>query len=413
MGKSYETWIRIDNRTDHDMTLHVSDVDNHDWEGHSRPDENLKNKIVSVNGLIREREEINAHAKTNMFTLTVSMGNNDKMPIRVDQRKAREEQHSQTLVWKGAHGAYVGVVESIREEGKPTLRISIGKRTGTLKFIVLGDPHIHMGNHENNVVSGRVRDHIKQRGDYPDIDYAFIVGDLTNNAGVTQEKGYTDLWNNNGFHPLICDGYGNHDMEYAAGSHADIAALIRRRNEERRKSPLVKDFNTSENRLHYSFAGLIDRVKLHFIMLNLCPTAGESSNREQNSSRALEYLEERLGCIPATDPIFLFHHYGWELPDYNETPDRWWSKAQRDAYLEKLSGHRIAGIFYGHLHTTQKSDNIDKPYRGFCCGRTQTPPGSYVLAHVEADSGNGELDVMVENIEAGQKKSVTLDKYTC
>jgi cytolysin (calcineurin-like family phosphatase) len=45
--------------------------------------------------------------------------------------------------------------------------------------------------------------------------------------------------------------------------------------------------------------------------------------------------------------VFIFHHYGM---DAFGTQDRWWTKAQRDAYRDTIRPYNVAAIFAGHSH---------------------------------------------------------------
>lgn len=54
------------------VRLGVTNVDNHDWDGNSRPDKNLNGVTLSPNEKICRRLEINCYASNSAFTLTVN-----------------------------------------------------------------------------------------------------------------------------------------------------------------------------------------------------------------------------------------------------------------------------------------------------------------------------------------------------
>lgn len=64
----------------------VSEVDNYDWDGQSRPDKNFAGCRISNNNSRCQREEINTHAKSSPFKLTLTFSDGTDLTFRTDQR---------------------------------------------------------------------------------------------------------------------------------------------------------------------------------------------------------------------------------------------------------------------------------------------------------------------------------------
>lgn len=67
----------------------VSDIDDHDWDGDSRPDHNIDGKSINQGKEVNEREEINTMAlKGNMVTIEFLLSNGDSFAHRFNQGNA-------------------------------------------------------------------------------------------------------------------------------------------------------------------------------------------------------------------------------------------------------------------------------------------------------------------------------------
>lgn len=276
-----------------------------------------------------------------------------------------------------------------------------------LSFYVFSDPHFSQDDkktdYKSNVqIQYRLRDHLMAQKGYWQADYVFITGDLSNVAKTHEGKLYTDTWfpdlcNLDEYHPILCDGYGNHDMESNFGQFLDMAGLIKDHNIKRKEAIRNKSFVTNtlgDPGLHYTWKAVRRTQKerkehlIHFFMLNLLPTSGCDDNREHNSNCALDFLKSELSKISFEDPIFLFHHYGFFLPD-TETPNRWWTQQQMEIYLDCLKKHTVAGIFYGHLHYNENGNNKTMhmgDIQSFMCGGGRH--GEYVSVRAKILDGD-------------------------
>jgi len=86
---SKKSFFKLTNNTKNTAELKVSNIDNNDWDGNSRPDHNLNGRIVNPMTNITEREELNANATSRMFTLQVHFKEDDgtanDIHMRIDQ----------------------------------------------------------------------------------------------------------------------------------------------------------------------------------------------------------------------------------------------------------------------------------------------------------------------------------------
>lgn len=88
---SIHTRLIIRNLTAIDISkMIVNEIDDHDWDGDSRPDHNIHGKGIPAYEMIDEREEINRFATSNMVTIEFQFSNGDSFKYRFDQRKAIE-----------------------------------------------------------------------------------------------------------------------------------------------------------------------------------------------------------------------------------------------------------------------------------------------------------------------------------
>lgn len=85
---SRKTGVLIRNATPYVVRLGISEIDNFDWDGVSRPDKNIDGRVLISNQAMKEREEINAVASKCMYQLTFYFDNGDSIRQRFDQKKA-------------------------------------------------------------------------------------------------------------------------------------------------------------------------------------------------------------------------------------------------------------------------------------------------------------------------------------
>ncbi|CAK7034610.1 metallophosphoesterase family protein [Saezia sanguinis] len=269
------------------------------------------------------------------------------------------------------------------------------REINAIKFFVLSDVHIQADREDSQSIhSYQIRDAMLRTPDYHTYDFIFLPGDLVNTTSNNYDEMYGYLWpckEDLPNQPLLCDGFGNHDMIYSGGHSCDIAQLIRDRNTIRKNilKENIEIYDTdpcdSANGLHYMIRTKLRETKVYFFMLNLLPTTGygygddDGQIRERNGSNALTFLKKKLSTIEdKSSPVFLFHHYGFELPD-SENPNRYWSLEERQTYLAALQGYKVKGIFYGHAHVTRKDEswknneirNYDPPKNIWIAGGVQ------------------------------------------
>lgn len=309
-----------------------------------------------------------------------------------------------------------GVIQSVsweksQNEGRGTQNIylynQVERYTDRVKFFVLSDTHISEDDDDNPACcSVKIRDHMMSQPDFPKHKYIFIPGDLLKDCTNKQDDRYCDIWQcaDRKFSPLLCDGYGNTDMDIRFGSHCDVSELIRDRNKTRATALADKGFVTNTipscaADLHYTWKDTLNyndgtekkTLTIHFYMLNLKPASGCNDDRKQNASCSLEFLKEHLPTSK-NEPIFLFHHYGFLYPVVNGYEEKYFFDDEVSLYLETIKDYPVAGIFYGHLHQTLDDQSLraaDYPnaafgtIHSFCCGGVQ---GSCHHEYVQAEA---------------------------
>ena len=87
---SQESYLKIVNHTQYEMSITVDGTDNYDWDGNSRPDHNFNNVDISPYSSRKEREELNRWCKFAWFTMHINFSNGDNIVIRNDQRDGRK-----------------------------------------------------------------------------------------------------------------------------------------------------------------------------------------------------------------------------------------------------------------------------------------------------------------------------------
>ncbi|CAF1525794.1 unnamed protein product, partial [Adineta steineri] len=92
-GNSHETYLELENDSDKPLKIEVSEVDNYDWDGDSRPDHTFNGVEIPPHDKVKHRQEINAKSSKAMSTMKFSQDDEVVIDIRVDQwhAKAKEE----------------------------------------------------------------------------------------------------------------------------------------------------------------------------------------------------------------------------------------------------------------------------------------------------------------------------------
>ncbi len=239
-----------------------------------------------------------------------------------------------------------------------------------IQFYVAGDSHIEEETGRQTCLASQamLRD-MKERKDYRDHSFLFVVGDLTSSTKYQQKENYVNLYTlNKKSKPdqecILCDGLGNHDV-YSRGlnfGHKQMYGLIKSRNKDREKIfDGDFDYGGDSDKLHYHIKRSVCGEKVHFIHLNLIPTdryvLKTSGGQNIDGKDALTYLRYCLATISSTEPVFLFHHIGFVR--FDEEESKWWTKEDREAYLTALDSHTVAGIFFGHVHEIKKVESFD------------------------------------------------------
>ncbi len=86
-----KTYLSITNETTQRFTISVSQVDSYDWEGKNRPDRNFEGKTVAPGETLKEQEDLNSHAKSAWFRLTLTFSSGQTISFRSDQYNALEK----------------------------------------------------------------------------------------------------------------------------------------------------------------------------------------------------------------------------------------------------------------------------------------------------------------------------------
>lgn len=103
---SKATYLTIVNDTSMAMTIAVTETDNYDWDGSSRPDHNFQNVTIAAHSSVKNREELNYYAKSAWYRMTITFTNGQKITFRNDQQDAFKDLNrmyqcnSGYLVWQ-------------------------------------------------------------------------------------------------------------------------------------------------------------------------------------------------------------------------------------------------------------------------------------------------------------------------
>ena len=87
---STATYLAVQNLTPNNAAVSISETDDFDWDGNSRPDAegNFNHVNIASNDTRNEREEVNSNAKSAWFRMTLVFTNDDVISFRNDQRDA-------------------------------------------------------------------------------------------------------------------------------------------------------------------------------------------------------------------------------------------------------------------------------------------------------------------------------------
>ncbi|CAF4250526.1 unnamed protein product [Adineta steineri] len=92
---SHETYLELENDSDKPLKIEVSEVENSDWDGDSRPDQKFNGVEIPPHDKVKHRQEINAKSSTAMSTMKFSQDDEVVIDIRVDQCHAKAIQEKQ------------------------------------------------------------------------------------------------------------------------------------------------------------------------------------------------------------------------------------------------------------------------------------------------------------------------------
>ena len=110
LGNSAESYLQIENQTDEKLTIEVSEVDNHDWDGDSRPDHEgtgFQNASIDPQQSIEKRQEMNAKSSTAMSTMKFFVDEEERFDFRVDQWNSYVEQDDNYELANGYNAHFV------------------------------------------------------------------------------------------------------------------------------------------------------------------------------------------------------------------------------------------------------------------------------------------------------------------
>lgn len=85
---SKESYLEIKNSTKQNFSISVSEVDNYDWDGNSRPDHNFQGVTIQPETSNKQREELNKYAKSAWFRMTLNFAGGQTATFRNDQYDA-------------------------------------------------------------------------------------------------------------------------------------------------------------------------------------------------------------------------------------------------------------------------------------------------------------------------------------
>lgn len=97
-GNSHETYLELMNDSNGPLVIEVSEVDNHDWDGNSRPDHQFQGAVIPPRNSIKHRQEINAKSSSAMSTMKFRQDGEPAFSLRIDQWAAlADKEHEQVF----------------------------------------------------------------------------------------------------------------------------------------------------------------------------------------------------------------------------------------------------------------------------------------------------------------------------
>lgn len=85
---SKESYLQITNNTNQSFSIAVSDIQNSDWDGVSRPDQNFQGVTIQPGTSNKQREELNKYANSAWFKMTLKFSGGQTVFFRNDQYNA-------------------------------------------------------------------------------------------------------------------------------------------------------------------------------------------------------------------------------------------------------------------------------------------------------------------------------------
>ncbi|MCR8842423.1 phosphatidylinositol-specific phospholipase C [Paenibacillus sp. SC116] len=147
---SIRTDLKVTNNTPLSMVrIWVTDTDNYDWDGGSRPDHNFQNVSLAAYDSREEREELNYWASSAWYRLHIQFQNGDTVSFRNDQYDARHD-HKREIGLDGASAdKYIATQLSGDDWNKITISLRLptsswmDKLAGNSKLSELNIPGTH------------------------------------------------------------------------------------------------------------------------------------------------------------------------------------------------------------------------------------------------------------------------------
>ena len=127
-GLSRKTGVFIVNLLNEAIKLEISQVDNFDWDGVSRPDKNLHGRTLSPKEYTCQREEINANASKCWYRLHIILPSGLSFSQRIDQKLALSSRIYDTNDYNVNNHTFRIIVKSFYSDDKYGyyLEISVG-----------------------------------------------------------------------------------------------------------------------------------------------------------------------------------------------------------------------------------------------------------------------------------------------
>lgn len=205
----------------------------------------------------------------------------------------------------------------------------------------------------------------------------------------------------------VYEGFGEHD----GSSSGLVRTNLRSRN---RLRPGLKGISADSQ--HYSW----DWGKVHFVHLNLYPgSVGEEylnvwrrrvSGDARYPKHSLEFLAEdlRRNVGNSGRPVVIFQHYG-----FDSWSEAWWTKKERDAFLQAIQPYNVIAIFWGHSHVSHRLDWNGIPT--WCAGafNNDPEPGTFLVISLKIGRKKGQMVVATRRPGAwlsGEKTGFSLRK---